>query len=374
MASIQKRVSGDGKTISYRVRWREVKDGPQLTRSFRTKAAADSFRKQLDAALDAGTYVSPKTAETPFEDYYNAWKERQIWRPGTRARVERTVRLHILPVFGPRALNEITRADCETVLATWRTTYAEKTTALMFTTLRTILRAAVADDVLRRSPTDGIKLAKPSRVAPFRLPTTDEIFRIADAIRPEFRAMVFLGAGAGLRSGEALAITTDRIEWAPGAIRVEASLQTYPGGEIVEVEPKTKTSNRIVPVAADVLEELGRHLEAEAARTGAETSGYLFTIRDHPVSRTAWGEIWRNARSAAGLPDGMRFHDLRHYYASLLIASGLSVKAVQARLGHASATETLETYAHLWPNSDDETRTAIAGEWARAKAERAQIS
>lgn len=52
-------------------------------------------------------------------------------------------------------------------------------------------------------------------------------------------------------------------------------------------------------------------------------------------------------------------HDLRHYYASLLIRHGESVKTVQARLGHASATETLETYAHLWPDSDDRTRVTV---------------
>ncbi len=56
---------------------------------------------------------------------------------------------------------------------------------------------------------------------------------------------------------------------------------------------------------------------------------------------------------------GYTFHSLRHYYASLLIRHGESVKTVQARLGHASASETLDTYSHLWPDSDDRTRDAI---------------
>ncbi len=55
----------------------------------------------------------------------------------------------------------------------------------------------------------------------------------------------------------------------------------------------------------------------------------------------------------------MHFHDLRHTYASLLIQSGESVKVVSARLGHASAVETLEIYAHLWPDSDDHTVTVL---------------
>ena len=72
----------------------------------------------------------------------------------------------------------------------------------------------------------------------------------------------------------------------------------------------------------------------------------------------------RTRRSASpgevdGLPDGFRFHDLRHYFASLLIASGANVKVVQARLRHASATTTLDTYGHLWPDSDEATRSAV---------------
>jgi integrase len=60
-----------------------------------------------------------------------------------------------------------------------------------------------------------------------------------------------------------------------------------------------------------------------------------------------------------GNPTGMRFHDLRHYFASLLIAGGADVKVVQARLCHASAKTTLDTYGHLWPDSDDRTRGVV---------------
>ena len=61
------------------------------------------------------------------------------------------------------------------------------------------------------------------------------------------------------------------------------------------------------------------------------------------------------------MDSAFRFHDLRHYYASLLIASGTDVKIVQARLRHKSAKTTLDTYGHLWPDSDDSTRAAIEG-------------
>lgn len=78
-----------------------------------------------------------------------------------------------------------------------------------------------------------------------------------------------------------------------------------------------------------------------------------------PIRRMRFSVVWRRAVAAAGAPEGTGFHALRHYYASLLIRHGKSVKVVQARLGHASASETLDTYSHLWPDSEDRTRAAV---------------
>ena len=73
------------------------------------------------------------------------------------------------------------------------------------------------------------------------------------------------------------------------------------------------------------------------------------------------------SESRAGLSDEITLHDLRHFYASLLIRNGANVKLVQARLGHKSATETLDTYGHLWPDADEQTRNilneALTGLW-----------
>ncbi len=91
-----------------------------------------------------------------------------------------------------------------------------------------------------------------------------------------------------------------------------------------------------------------------------EDGGHVLTLNQgQPIARQAFGHVWRSAARAAGIPAGTGLHALRHYYASLLIRHGESVKVVQARLGHASASETLDTYSHLWPDSDDQTREAI---------------
>ena len=84
-----------------------------------------------------------------------------------------------------------------------------------------------------------------------------------------------------------------------------------------------------------------------------------FSIAAVNRRRSSFGEVWRPAVKKAGLARGTRFHELRHYYASVLIEAGESVKVIQARLGHKSAVETLDTYGHLWPDTEERTRSAI---------------
>jgi integrase len=111
---------------------------------------------------------------------------------------------------------------------------------------------------------------------------------------------------------------------------------------------------RTVPLPQVVVDVLAAHL---AAYPGDEL---VFTLEGGlPITRSVFGHLWRGVASQAGIPTGTGLHALRHYYASLLIRHGESVKVVQARLGHASAAETLDTYSHLWPDSDDRTREAV---------------
>jgi integrase len=117
---------------------------------------------------------------------------------------------------------------------------------------------------------------------------------------------------------------------------------------------KTAASVRVVPLPQVVVDALAAHLAAFPA------DGLIFTTATgDPIRRTAFSErIWRPAVKRAGL-SGVTMHGLRHFHASLLIRHGESVKTVQARLGHASAAETLDTYSDLWPDSDDRTRAAV---------------
>ncbi|MEO5839654.1 MAG: tyrosine-type recombinase/integrase, partial [Acidimicrobiales bacterium] len=89
------------------------------------------------------------------------------------------------------------------------------------------------------------------------------------------------------------------------------------------------------------------------------------------LTRRLFGLDALDVNHAPGAP-GAHFHDLRHHYASVLIQAGLNVKVVQERLGHATATETLDTYAHLWPDDEDRTRAAIDSVWVPAVSDLCQ--
>ena len=114
---------------------------------------------------------------------------------------------------------------------------------------------------------------------------------------------------------------------------------------------------RTIPLPKVVVEALNTHLAGHYVAA----DGLVFTLNDLPITRQVFGHAWRPAAKAAGLNEatGTGMHALRHYYASLLIRYGESVNTVQARLGHATAAETLDTYSHIGPDSDDRTRDAI---------------
>lgn len=113
----------------------------------------------------------------------------------------------------------------------------------------------------------------------------------------------------------------------------------------------------MVPLPRAAVIALNEHI----AKYDIGAEDLLFTLNGAPITSTRFFYAFEPAKKAAKLTlaTGTGLHSLRHFYASLLIRHGESVKVVQARLGHASAAETLDTYSHLWPDSDDRTRDAV---------------
>jgi integrase len=151
----------------------------------------------------------------------------------------------------------------------------------------------------------------------------------------------------GLRVGEAAALRVGDVDFMRGIVSPEIQ---YPAEPL-----KTDTSRTPVPIP----QNLALELAAAVQRFGG---GTIVTDEiGRPTTPWAIERAVRTARKRVeGMPPGFRFQDLRHYFASLLIASGADVKVVQKRMRHASAMTTLNTYGHMWPDADESTRTAVA--------------
>jgi integrase len=176
--------------------------------------------------------------------------------------------------------------------------------------------------------------------------TTQQVWALHDALEPRYRAGLLLGAFVGLRAAEVCGLRVADVDFLRGIVH---PVVQYPDEEL-----KTETSRTPVPIPKDLVLELSRHVEEFS------TTWVMCDAAGRQMGPWQLQAAFRVARAQVkGLPEGFRFHDFRHYYASLLIASGLDVKIVQARLRHASAKTTLDTYGHLWPDSDETTRTAI---------------
>jgi integrase len=352
MASIERRSDG-----TYRARWREHPGGPQRARHFQRKLDAEHFLDRLRGDLVRGLYVDPAASRVRFGDYAQAWRVSQVHRPTTAALVESHLRNHVLPFFELRPIGSIRPSDIQSWARERSGVLAPPTIKVVHRYLSAIFRAAMRDRIISANPCEGIRLPAVVRqeVEPLE---TASVLRLSAAVPTRFRALVILAAASGLRQGEAFGLELRHVDFQRAAIRVEQQLITL-GSQTSIGPPKTPASVRTIPVPNTVLHEVEHHLTSFGLRD-RDLSRLIFTTEGgDPIRRNRFGEIWRRAVTQAGLPAGTGFHALRHYYASLLIRHGESVKVVQVRLGHASAAETLDTYSHLWPDAADRTRQAV---------------
>jgi integrase len=163
--------------------------------------------------------------------------------------------------------------------------------------------------------------------------------------------MIATLAATGLRNGEIGGLTVDRVDFLRRTVTVDRQLVGTALREPRFGPPKTKASNRVIPVPAALVETMAAHLSEFPSETVV-----FRTAHGSPWTRKTLNGEWRDWLAKAAV--AFNPHDLRHFYASGLIAAGLSPKVIQARLGHATITETMDTYGHLWPDDEDRTRDA----------------
>ena len=348
----------DGK-VTYLARWRDDARR-QRKRSFTRKLDADRFLAQVEGDLLCGQYVDPSNKTTVVE-YARQWAAGRVHRPTTTRRVSGLIETHIAGTpLGSRRL----AADVPSEVQAWASDRAKvlapSTLRNLVGLLRSIYAAAVLDRLVGRSPVIRVQLpaAHRERLVPL---TVAQVRALANAMPDRNRAMVIVQAGLGLRLGELLALRDRDVDWVNRTVRIE--WQFAPQSKVRTV-PKTPRSRRTVPLPQVVADAIEAHTKEYAP----DEDGTLFTTRfSGPYRHDYYGSrIFGAAVTAAGLPEQTTWHDLRHHYASVLLAQGESVIVVAERLGHENANLVLSTYGHLMPDSEERTRRAIDDAWSGA--------
>jgi integrase len=348
----------------YRGRWRTRwydESGAHKSRSFDRKVDAERWLHEVEHKLAVGTYIDPSAGRITFGEYLDEWLALRMWRASTRDQAESYLRRHVRPTFERRQLAAIRPSEVQAWVKRLADELAPATVELVFTYFRTVMKAAVTDRLLATSPCVGIRLPKRERpkVVPLEV---EQVEAIAAAAPERYRAAIVLAAATGLRSSEVFGLTLGNVHLLRRQLAVEQQLVTRTGSPPQLGPPKTAASHRTVPLPQLAIDALATHL---ARWPVTHEWGLVFTTdRGTPVQRHRVAAMFNVAAAEAGLP-GVTFHATRHHYASLLIRAGCSVKVVQNRLGHASATETLDTYSHLWPDDEERTRAAVDEAWQR---------
>lgn len=339
-------------------------DGHEHAKGFDTKTGATEWLGKTMAALVTGNYVDPESGKITFASFYADWSTRQIWVPSTRRAMD--LAAGSVP-FGAVPFADLRASHVEVwVKAMQDKELAPGTIRTRFQNVRAVVRSAVRDRVLAHDVTAAVRLPRVRSAAKaMTIPTPAQVGSLLSSAPAGFAAFVALAAFAGLRSGEASAVKVSDLNFLKRELTVCRQVQRAEGHR-QEIRAPKYGSERTVYVPDALLALLSEHIRQHCP--GDDPDRWLFPGDDDDMpiheNRVFW--LWKKTREDAGV--SCKLHSLRHFYASGLISAGCDVVTVQRALGHHSATVTLSTYAHLWPDASDRTRKA-AGELFAACAE-----
>lgn len=359
-----------GRGKRYRVRYTDPA-GRAQTRSFDRKGEAERYDARVRSDVATGKYIDAAAGQETFRDYAETWRANQVHRESTAKQIETHFRGHVYDYLGGRQIRAIRHSHIQGLVRHLTSRLAPATVEVVYRYVSAVFRTAVIDKEISETPCQAIRLpdVEKKRIRPLPI---EVVKQLREAKPRRYRVLDDLGAMAGLRHGEALGLEVSAIDFLRRHLRVEQQLMLLPGQQPFLAPPKTKKSHRKIPISRTLVDRLAAHLaefppiEVEIVdKTGPKpvvrmARFVVLSTEGTPVRRTSYSAaVWRPSVAAVGLADAPTFHDLRHFYASALIAKGASVRQVQERLGHATADETMSTYSHLWPDEDDRTRTII---------------
>jgi integrase len=346
--SISKRPSGH---------WRAQttpSDGHRVSRTFKTKPEALTWLRQMQGELEWGfDYQGSKIL---LKDYLPDWlgTSRMALRPKTAAGYENTMQKHIIPYLGEVSLKDLTPIQVDKFYASLiEAGVGIRTVRMVHSILHRALEMAVFKLLLTRNPAAHATLP---RYRHSEMKVLDEIqvnqFLVA-AIGSPFVALYHLAVKTGLRQGELLGLKWADLQWGSGRLYVQRQLQDLRGQGYIFQEPKTRSGRRTIQLGEGMLQALREHREHQQLQKAF--AGHRWQENDlifpskigTPLDTSNLRMDFNRVIARAGVPK-VRFHDLRHTAASLMLNNGIPVIVVSRILGHSKPSITLDIYGHLY--------------------------
>jgi integrase len=356
--------------------------------------------------MHQGTYVSPHAGKLRFRVYAARWAASRILTARTTERTTSILRNHLLPKWGEWPLGGIDHLSIQEWVTELSKTLAPATVGKCFGTLRTILRSAMRARLIAVDPTEGVTAPSTYQARPLTATISREVFlgKLLPAAPLDHRAIIAIGGGAGLRWGEAAglpwgAVDLTRRQLQVGQVAIETAADVT-----VRPYPKSRAGIRTIPIPDFLARELEAHRELTVGDGRPAPGSLVFSTRNGtPLRRSnfrrqvwrptlvragllgevsAVGDAWRAtwvdqsratqhrtfptereaieyiARHATG---GLRYHDLRHSYATWLVSDGVPVNVVQRVMGHEQASTTLNRYTHTPDDYGQRVKAAFDG-------------
>lgn len=326
--------------------------------TFTTLTDARAWLDDQGRAARSGTWRDPNSGRETFGVYAQRWITERDLKPRTRGDYQRIVDKHLIPRFGTTPMQAIT----PTMVRSWYAGLDRSTPTMRahcYSLLRTIMRAAVADDVIAASPCRIPGAGVVKRKVEIRPATLAELEVVVEKMPDRLRVMVLLAAWLGLRFGELAELRRKDIDLAHQVVRVRRGVVRVKGGRVVET-PKSAAGVRTVAIPPHLVEPLRAHLAEHVAGSRDALLFPSFTGRagEH-LSPESLYESFYPARAAAGRPD-LRFHDLRHTGATLAAATGATLAELMRRLGHSTPAAAMR-YQHAADDRDKAIAEALSG-------------
>lgn len=340
----------------------------------RTAAEARTKLDELRRAIAEGreAFDDRRTVGQLFDAWLAA--KRDTVRPKTHESYAGLIRRHARPALGAIRLSALRVAHLEQLYRERAAHVAPKTVRNLHFVIEAALTWAARRDWIGRNPASLIAPEDLPRVQrrEMRVLSAGEAKALMDASRgTKSETLITLALVTGARVGELMGLTWDRVDLDRARVRITHALQ-YLDGEATLVEPKTRAGVRELALEPNAVAALrARRLAQNEAALRLRKAWQnrmnlvLTTESGAPLNRHAvLRQYLRPVLAAAGLPAVIRFHDLRHAAASLLLAQGVSVPVVSEMLGHANPAITMSIYSHALPDSQQLVADAMAAVFA----------